>query len=92
MRFKFLAIIKASNDLVDRITVDGNSYFAIFKFLMIGFESFFASDVGIFATMILNIGTAIRCRFLVPEKLAEIINDGCGSCFIVPDIPQTFTA
>jgi hypothetical protein len=44
------------------------------------------------STKILNVGTAIRGGFLVPEKLAEIINDGGGSGFIVPDIPQTLVA
>jgi hypothetical protein len=92
MRFKFLAIIKASNDLVDWITINGDSNLAGFKFFMIGFKSFLASDVGVSPTIILNISTAIGRRFLVPEKLTEIINDSGGSCFIIPDIPQTFTA
>ena len=55
---------------------------------MVGFKSFLTSDVGIFPTKILNVGAAISGRFLVPEKLAEIINDGGGSCFIIPDIPR----
>jgi hypothetical protein len=42
--------------------------------------------------MILHISPAISRGFLVPEKLAEIINDGRGSGFIVPDIPQTLAA
>jgi hypothetical protein len=69
MRIHLLTIIKAPNNLVDGITVDRNSYFTIFEFLMIGFKSFLASDVGIFPTMILNVGPTIRGRFLVPEKL-----------------------
>jgi hypothetical protein len=92
VRILFLTIIKASNDLVGWITVNSNTNLTVFKFLMIGFKSFLASDVGILATKILNVGAARRRRFLVPEKLAKIINDGCGSCFIIPDIPQTFTA
>ena len=92
IRILFLAIIKTSNDLVDWITVDSNSYFTFFKFFMIGFKYFLASDVGIIATKILNVGATISRRFLIPEKLTEIINDGSGSCFIIPDIPQTFTA
>ena len=54
---------------------------------MIGFKAFLTSDIRILSTMILNVGATIRGRFLVPEKLAKIINDGGGSCFIVPDIP-----
>jgi hypothetical protein len=92
MRILFLTIIKTSNDLVDRITVDSNTNLTRFKFFMIGFKSFLTSDVGILPTMILNVGATIPGWFLVPEKLAEIINNGCGSCFIVPDIPQTFAA
>ena len=66
MGILFLTIIKARNDLVDGITVDSNSNLTFFKFFMIGFKSFLASDVRILATKILNIGSAICGGFLVP--------------------------
>ena len=83
----FLTIIKTCNDLVDGITIDSDANLTVFQFLMIRLEYFLTSDVGILSTMILNVGATIRGRFLVPEKLAEIINDGCGSGFIIPDLP-----
>ena len=92
MRILFLTIIKTPNDLIDRITVDRNTNLTVFKFFMVGFKSFLTSDVGILPTIILNIGSTMIGGLFIPEKLPQIINNSGGSCFIIPDIPQTFNA